>query len=555
MQAFLEEIVSELKKGNKNISQLKNELCKKHNIKKVPTNIEILIQVPAQDLSEVKSLLLTKPTRTISGVVPVAIMAKPFPCPHGTCIFCPGGINSFFGDVPQSYTGNEPATMRAIRNQYDAYLQVINRIQQYVLLGHSFEKCDVIVMGGTFPFFPKKYQDSFILDVYRAMNDFSALFFYDNEFNIELFKSFFELPGNKDDPQRKEKIHEKLVALKQRETTLQQEKIKNETSNVRCIGLTIETKPDYGKLKHANQMLELGCTRVEIGIQTIYDKVLTHVNRGHTLQDTKESLQIMKDVGFKINAHVMPGLPLTTKEQDRHMLKEIFTNADYRPDMLKIYPCMVSPGTKLHEDYKAGKFMPLSTDDAARMIAEFKETIPVYCRIQRIQRDVPTKHWIDGVQITNLRQYIHAKYKPSCHCIRCREPRDQEVDWNNVQLKVIEYEASKGKEFFVSYEDVTHNFILGFVRLRFPSQCLRKEITKATAFVRELHVYGSSTALGKEGNVQHKGLGRKLMKKAEEIAMQHNKDKMLVISGIGVKEYYKKLGYEKEGVYMSKILL
>lgn len=558
---FYSDIIAELKKGDftsKQWATLKRELCVKYALQKIPTNIEILLHAPEEEIPSLKAKLLTKPTRTISGVAPVAIMTKPSRCPHGKCTYCVGGIGSPWGDVPQSYTGHEPATMRGKRNKYDSYLQVFNRLQQYVLLGHNFEKIEVIIMGGTFTAEPKEYQEEFVIGVFQALNDFSALFFTrinkkNLEFDYLTFKQFFDLPseglGNKE---REENIHEKIL-LQRKKSNLEQEQLKNEDSMIKCVALCIETKPDWGLLSHGNEMLRQGCTRVELGIQSVYDDVLTFVHRGHDTKTSKESIRILRDLGFKINFHYMPGLPLTPRERDLEGMKQLFSDPDYKPDMIKIYPCMVGEGTALYQSWKEGKFTPITTDEATELIIKWKKFVPEYCRIQRVQRDVPTKMWAAGVDRTNLRQHMFEQENIVCRCIRCREPKGRNIKGENAEMKVMEFSASGGKEFFISIEDSENDFLLGFCRLRFPSQQLRKEITKDSALIRELHVYGTATAIGEEGEVQHKGFGQKLMKKAEEICLEHGKKKMIVISGVGVKKYYEqKLGYHKEGPYMVK---
>ena len=555
IQELLEEIRKVENLTPEKLSKLKKETGIKYSLSNPPTNIELLTSVKKEELSLFKSKLLSKPTRTISGVAPVAIMTAPFACPHGKCTFCPGGPNSSFGDVPQSYTGHEPTTMRAIRNHYDPYLQVFNRLEHYIVIGQNPNKVELIVMGGTFPALTEEYQNTFVLDSFRAMNDFSELFFKKNEFDFEEFKNFFELPGDIGNKERTENIHAKIIKIKTSyQTNLEKEQKRNETAEIRCVAMCIETKPDWGKLAEGNRMLLQGCTRVELGVESVYEEVLKKTNRGHTLQDTKDSFRILRDLGFKISAHSMPGLPLTDRKRDLEGMKELFSNPDYRPDMLKIYPCMVSPGTALYPEWKKGAFKPLTTDEAASLIAEFKPFIPTYCRVQRINRDVPTKFWSDGVGQTNLRQYLHDKYKPKCRCIRCREPKNNQVNFDKVEILVQEFEASKGKEFFISAEDTSNDIILGFCRLRFPSQQLRKEITLTTAIIRELHVYGTAVPLGDKGTVQHKGYGKLLLAKAEQIALENGKNKMAIISGIGVKEYYRKLGYSDDGVYVSKQL-
>ena len=562
MMDIYSELIHELKKQKKVtekwLSQLKKDLAVKYKVKELPTNFEILLHCSAKELSALRKKLLTKPTRTGSGVAPVAIMTKPYPCPHGKCIYCPGGVKSYFGSVPQSYTGKEPATMRGRRNFYDSYLQIFNRLEQYVTLGHNCEKVELIIMGGTFMALPPKYREEFVYYSFKAMNDFSGLFYRNGEFQFKRFKDFFEMPGEFKDKQRVKLIHQKILKEKaKKKRTLIQEQKRNETAMIRCVALCIETRPDYGGLKEGKEMLRLGCTRVELGVQSVYNKVLNFVDRGHGLEETKKSFAILRDLGFKISAHYMPGLPLTSYSKDLAGMKQLFTDEGLRPDMLKLYPCQVAPGTRLYRLYKEKKFKPLDLETAAKLIAEFKPFVPEYCRIQRIQRDVPSKYFVEGVGITNLRQYIWEKYNPLCRCIRCREPKE-EVKIREVEIKVIEYTASGGKEFFIAAEDKTKKTIFGFCRLRFPARGLIPEIDGRTAIVRELHVYGTATGLGGEGNhkrgVQHRGLGKRLLKTAEDLAKKAGKKKLAVISGVGVREYYKKLGYKREGSYMSKLL-
>lgn len=534
-----------------NLETLRKETAKRLHLDRVPKNIEL-------GLLDSKLKIKTKPTRTISGVAPVAIMTRPEKCKHGACVFCPGGPNSFFGDVPMSYTGNEPASMRAIRNKYDAYLQVFNRLEHYILLNQVPEKVELIIMGGTFPSYPIEYQDKFITEALKAMNDFSKLFFKDNELDINKFREFFEFNLDFKSKERQENIHKKLLELK-KSSTLEKEQLRNETSKIRCVAMVVETKPDWCFEPHINQMLKLGVTRVEIGIQTLNDKILKKVNRGHTLEDSKRAIQLVKDSGLKIVAHIMPGLPDSTKEEDINNFKELFKNQDYKPDGLKIYPCMVMPGTPLHILYKHNKFKPLNTEEAGEIVKEGKKFFPTWTRVYRIQRDIPTKVTIDGVNITNFRQYVHQlmeKENLKCNCIRCREPKNKEISWKDVKLNRVDYESSNGKEVFLSYEDTKNDILLGFLRLRIPFKPFKKEITKNSSIIREIHIYGQATPLGKKGDVQHKGLGSSLIKEAEGIAKDEwNCKKILVISGIGVKQYFSsKFNYKKDGVYVSKNL-
>ncbi|MBI4983728.1 tRNA uridine(34) 5-carboxymethylaminomethyl modification radical SAM/GNAT enzyme Elp3 [Candidatus Woesearchaeota archaeon] len=555
MLSYYTEIIAKLKRkklSSRSLAEFKRKLAWEYQLKEIPTNSQILLHCSPKEFRLLKSKLLSKPIRSLSGVAPVAIMTKPFPCPHGKCIMCPGGVNSAFGSVPQSYTGKEPATMRGLRNDFDPYLQVMNRLEQYVILGHNCEKVELIIMGGTFPSFPRNYQEEFVKYALKAMNDFSELFYpKKRELDYTKFKEFFEFPAEIEDKNRVERIKQKLRGLKNN-CSLETEQQKNETSKIRCVALCIETRPDYGLLKEGNEMLRLGCTRVELGIQSVYNEILQRINRGHSTQDAKEAIRTLRDLGFKVAAHYMPGLPDVDLRKDLAGMRQLFSNPDYRPDMLKIYPCLVTKGTKLYEEYKIEKFSPLTADQAAKLIVELKKHVPEYCRIMRIQRDIPTTQIVAGVEMTNLRQYITKKYKVECRCIRCREPQGKKISWKKIRLNVQEYQASRGKEFFISVEDHENDLLVGFVRLRFPSQFLRPEITPTSALIRELHVYGTATGIGEEGSVQHKGWGKKLMKKAEEIAHIKKKDKMVVISGVGAREYYKRLGYNLEGPYLVK---
>ena len=383
------------------------------------------------------------------------------------------------------------------------------------------------------------------------------IFFINDKFQFNKFIEFFELNSDFKSEERIKKVHEKLLALKDN-CNLEEEQLKNETAKCRIVALVIETKPDYGKQEHINEMLRLGTTRVEIGAQSLYDEILKITNRGHTLQDTIEATQLMKDSFLKVTYHMMPGLPLSNYEKDVGMFKELFANPNYKPDSLKIYPCLVMPGTGLYGLWKLGKFNPISLEEAAEIISEAKKYIPKYCRIMRIQRDIPTKFTAAGVNRTNLRQYIKELLKKKgikCNCIRCREPRDRNVDLDNVKILNYEYDASNGQEIFISAEDIKNDILLGFVRLRIPYKPFRQEIISNSAGIRELHVYGAATALDKEGEVQHRGLGKQLMNEAEKIAREKfDIKKLLVISGIGVKEYYRTLGYKNDGVYVSKVL-
>lgn len=554
-EEFYEELIQYIKakKPSKEVlSKYKNKLCLKHNITAIPTDIQIFLHADKKDVS-VKKYLQTKPVRTMSGVSVIAIMSKPRQCPHGSCTMCPAKVSD---GVPKSYTGEEPATRRAIRNNFDPYLQVFNRLEQYVVSGHNFDKIELIVMGGTFLDFPASYKESFVAYALKALNDFAKMFFNSrNELDFEKFKAFFLLPGDIEDPKRADIIRERVLKLKKKgSASLARMHAENDkTSLIKCIGLTVETRPDYGKLKHGNELLGLGCTRVELGVQSVYDHVLKRIRRGHTVKDTIESIRTLKDLGFKLNFHYMLGLPGINKRGEFKGLIEIFKNKDYKPDMLKLYPCVVVKDSKLYKDYQAGKYKPISLQTAVELLARFKKFVPKYCRIMRVQRDIPSFMIEAGVDKTNLRQYVHEymqRHGWRCSCIRCKEISNKKKI-GKLFLKRMHYPSSYGTEYFISAE--TKEALVGFCRLRMPSRNLRKEITKDSALVRELHVYGPAERIGESGeNMQHRGLGKQLMKIAEDTARENDKNKVVVISGIGVRGYYRNLGYSLEGPYMTK---
>jgi elongator complex protein 3 len=550
MERFFEEFFKVFKKDwdKRQINNLKIKLCEKYKFKTIPTDFDILLNCPKELLKDFRKTLRSKPTRTISGVSVVALMTKPMKCPHGKCIMCPGGVKSYFGNVPQSYTGHEPATRRAIRNNYDPYLQVFNRLEQYIILGHSIEKIELIIMGGTFPSFPWAYQKSFIASAFKAMNDFSRTFFYKDEFLINKFKEFFILPRDIEDISSQKIIKKKILKLKGKANLINEQK-RNEKSRIRCVAFCIETRPDFCKEMHIKRMLELGTTRVELGVQSIYDNVLKKINRGHLIEDTIVATKRLKDNFLKVGYHIMPGLPCSSIQKDIDMFKIIFSNSRFKPDFLKIYPCQVSRGTKLYDIWKKGLYKPLTIDEAVKIIIESKRFIPEYCRVMRVQRDIPSDVLEAGVLMTNLRQKVMQEMEHNnimCKCIRCREAgiKKQIPDLKKITFNIMHYEASDGDEFFISADDKITNTLFGFCRLR---------IDKKEAGIRELHVYGESLALGekKKGSIQHIGIGKKLLGMAEKIAFKKCSS-LKIISGIGAREYYKKLGYKKSGFYMVK---
>jgi len=501
-------------------SQVKSEIkkiCIKYSLDRFPKNYEILSTVEGNDFAKLRKVLLKKPVKTASGVAIIALMPKPYACPHGRCTYCPGGVEF---NTPNSYTGSEPPTIYAIENHYDPKKQIISKLEKLLAYGHDGTKLELVIVGGTFLFMPKDYQENFIKSCYDALNGFDSD-------NLEAAKS------------------------------------SNEHSTFRNVGFTIETKPDYCKKEHVDYMLRYGVTRVEIGLQSLQEKVYKIVNRGHDFNDVVESFQISKDAGYKIVAHMMPGLPTMTPEQDISDFRQLFGDSRLKPDMLKIYPSLVLENTPLYNDYKNGKFTPYSDEEMLRVLTDVKKMVPRWVRIMRVQREISSSEIIAGPKLGNLRQIVQKNLKQmgmSCRCIRCREIglSSNNVEFDDLTLNRENYRSSGGYEVFISYDD-SKDSIYGFLRLRNPSEMShRKEISKNTCIVRELHVYGKSLKLGERTHegIQHLGLGKNLMSHAEKIAKEDfDAKKLLVISAIGTREYYQKLGYSLNGPYMEKTLV
>lgn len=501
---------------DKDVKKEVKRICIKYALERIPRNYEILAFVTGQDYIKLQKALVRKPVKTASGVAVIALMPKPYACPHGRCSYCPGGIEY---NSPNSYTGREPSTQNAIANSYDPKKQILDKLEHLIAYGHDSTKLELVIVGGTFLFMPRSYQIDFIKSCYDALNGFDS----------------------KD---------------------LESAKKNNEKANFRNVGFTIETKPDYCKKEHVDWMLEYGVTRVEIGVQSLHEKVYEIVNRGHTYKDVIESFEISKDAGYKIVAHMMPGLPSMTPEEDIDDFKKLFADPQLRPDMLKIYPTLVLEDTPLYATYKEGKFTPYSDDEMVRVLTEIKKIIPRWARIMRVQREISSDQIIAGPKLGNLRQIVQQNLKKqniSCKCIRCREAGLSEgtINMDDIKMHRENYDSSGGNEVFLSYDD-SHDKIFGFLRLRKPSSSAhRSEVTSNSCIVRELHVYGRSLKIGERENdtIQHSGLGKNLMSEAEKISMEEfDAKRLLVISAVGTREYYRKLGYTQLGPYMSKDL-
>ncbi|MEM1586680.1 MAG: tRNA uridine(34) 5-carboxymethylaminomethyl modification radical SAM/GNAT enzyme Elp3 [Candidatus Bathyarchaeia archaeon] len=500
----------------------KIRVAEKYGLSVIPPNSEIIKHLRADERPILLKVLRRKVVRTISGVTIIAVMAKPWPCPQkDPCAYCPGG--PAYG-VPQSYTGREPATMRGLQFNFNPYSQVKHRIEQLESIGHVVDKIELIVMGGTFPAMPVDYQMSFIKECLDAITGV-------------------------------------------RSSSLEEAKGNAEVSRRRNVGITIETRPDWCREPHVDVMLSYGTTRVELGVQNIYDDIYALVNRGHTIKDVVEATRIAKDAGLKVVYHMMPGLPGSDLKRDLDAFKRIFTDPGFKPDMLKIYPCLVVKGTKIYDWWVKGLYKPYTTEEAAKLIAEVKKIIPEWVRIMRVQRDIPAYMIEAGPKSSNLREIALKMLRGEglrCRCIRCREVGHRwlkdhvKPNLDKVEIIVRRYEASMGEEFFISAEDQANDVLIGYLRLRIPSSLAhRPEISgKDAAIVRELRVLGPLVPVGRRagGEYQHRGFGGMLLEKAEEISSSMGYKKILVTSALGTKRYYMRLGYSYDGPYVSKSL-
>ena len=517
------------------IEPLKREVCSEHSAPRVPKNTELLDHAPDGRREDLEAILQRKPVRTASGVSPVAIMTSPKTCPHGQCLYCPGGPDSEFSSA-QSYTGDEPAAARAEQNDYDPYGQVTLRLNQLREIGHPVDKTELIVMGGTFPARSHDYQEFFVKRALEAMNDFDP----EAEPNPAEGKSFAQDPSEYEFKYLEDIIEE------------------NETASVRNIATTFETKPDWCDIEQIDRMLSLGGTKVEVGVQTTFERVNREMRRGHGIQESIDANRRLRDAGFKVGFHMMPGQPGTSLEMVREDFRRIFKQSDWRPDYLKIYPTLVVPDTVVYDMHHRDEFSPLKSERAAELIADIKEMIPPYTRLQRVMRDIPAGHISAGIQKSNLRQLARHELEDrgeTCRCIRCREVGMNEETPDSIELLEQRYEAVGGTEYFLSFEDQDQDLLIGFCRLRFPGNPHRPELQNA-AIIRELHVYGNQIGIGKSSDDwQHQGYGKQLLARAEEITADAGYDRLAVISGIGAREYYRnKLEYEQDGPYVVKDL-
>jgi elongator complex protein 3 len=505
------------------LTRAKNWACREFGLAKPPSNSELLAAATVEERDKILHLLKLKPVRSISGVSVITVMPKPYPCPKDApCIYCPGGPSS---GTPQSYTGHEPAAMRAIQHNFDPYNQVKSRIEQLRAIGHDVDKVELIIFGGTLTTYPQDYLEWFVAQCLNAMSGANA-------------------------------------------NTIEDAQTAAENAKIRISDIAFETRPDYCKESHVDLMLRLGATRVELGVQTVHEDIYKLIDRGHTVEDVVEATRIAKDAGFAVVYHMMPNLPGSSYERDLESFEKIFEDERFKPDAIKIYPTLVMPGTELRKIWERGEYKPYQFEKIVELIADIKKRVPKWVRIQRIQRDIPSNLIVDGVKRGNLRILVREKLAREgarCKCIRCREVGHIEYEQNikpdkkNIKLQIERYHANEGEELFLSFEDIEKDILIGLLRLRQPSKKAHRSEAKTTRamLVRELHVYGQLVPVGEkaEDGWQHRGYGARLVEEAERISREEfDARRVIVLAGIGTRNYYRRFGYERDGPYMVKEL-
>jgi elongator complex protein 3 len=497
---------------------VKKEVSRQFSLDRYLSNTELLAALGPDARGTFEEFLRMHPRRSASGIVVVTAFSAPFACPHGTCTFCPGGPRM---GTPQSYMRDSPGMRTALEAEFDPFLQVRKSLGKYQANGHAVSKVEAIIEGGTFVAVPQDYQLAFVKGVYDGLNGFAA-------------------------------------------GSLSEAQTANEVASSRCVGLTLESKPDWCRPQDIDLMLEYGITRVEVGVQSLHDEVLKESNRGHTTGDSAEAFRVARDAGLKVTAHIMPGLPGADPAMDLDDLRRLFGDPSFKPDMMKVYPTLVVGGTPLERQHLANLYHPYELDTVVELLSEMKRFVPRWHRIMRIQREIPSYEIVAGVKNGNLRELVLASARQKgrpCACIRCREVAlgDPSALGEEDELRFVEerYEASGGEEVFGSFEYEKCGRIAGFFRLRRPSESAHRSEVRGSCIVRELRVYGRAVPVGGKisGAWQHKGLGRSLMEEAERKAQEEfGARTLLVTSAVGTREYYRKLGYQRNGPYMAKTL-
>ena len=475
-----------------------------------------------------------KPMRTLSGVTTVTVLTKPYPCP-GKCIFCPTDVR-----MPKSYLPDEPGAMRGLEHEFDPYAQVRSRIQQLESVGHPTDKIELLILGGTWSSYRRDYQEWFIKRCFDAMN------------NV-----FTTLSGAAAIAETQSKRRDDVQRVAEGE--LLKAHTLNETAHHRNVGLVIETRPDEITPEELRWLRHLGVTKVQMGAQSLDDHILEINKRGHNVECTRQATALLRAAGFKIVLHWMPNLLGATPESDREDFARLWK--DFCPDEIKIYPNQLLANAELYEYWQRGEFKPYTTQELIDLIADIKPTIPRYCRVNRVIRDIPSTNVVEGNRRTSLRQDVHDEMQrrgTHCECVRCREVRGKPIHPELLRLNDMVYPAGGAEEHFISYV-TPDDKLAGFLRLSLPGKDSPETgmpDLDSAALIREVHVYGQSLPVGaeKQGAAQHAGLGTRLLEKAESIAKANGFKRMAVISAVGTRGYYLERGFERGELYLTKNL-
>ncbi len=499
--------------GKEDLERIKRKVVKEYGASSFPTNTSLLqeYQKMKGKNKRILSLLRTRPVRSLSGVVNISVLTKPYPCP-GRCIYCPEKEN-----MPKSYLDGEPAAMRALKNDYHPREQVQKRIEALKRTGHPTDKIELRIVGGTWSFYPEEYKEWFIKECFDACN----------EKNSE---------------------------------TLKEAQEKNEEASHRIVCLSIETRPDYIDEREIRNLRRFGVTMVEMGVQSLSNEILSYVKREHGKEETVRATKLLRDAGFKICYQIMTNLPKSSPEKDLETFRELFDNPSFRPDFLKIYPCLVIKDTPLHELYKEGRHKIYTDEELTELLVRIKrDIIPRYVRIQRLFRDIPVPEIEGGCKTSNLREIIKKRAKEEgwrCKCIRCREVKSKYDPEEELDLFREDYQASEGKEVFLTIENKKRDKLYALLRMRDPSGHLFSSL-KDAGIIREIKTYGEQLPFHSknESSPQHRGLGKKMIKKAEKITKKEfRKDHLAVIAGVGVRKYWREMNYHLKETYMVKDL-
>ncbi len=513
--------------------------------------------------------LRMKPIRTASGVAPVTVLTKPYPCP-GKCIFCPNDVR-----MPKSYLSREPGAQRAAQHDFDPYAQTLGRLVAFHHTGHRVDKVELIVLGGTWSFYPETYQIWFIKRCFDAMNDFVKVADLANleEGMLPKGKVSFETLDEEVDGSDFDRTYNQVVSdylrqqldgalLDDTESATWEEleavQLANESTVARCVGLVVETRPDHLTKDEVVRIRRLGCTKVQIGFQSLSDHVLEVNRRGHDVAATRRAVALLRQGGFKLHAHWMPNLHGSDPQSDIVDFGKLFSDPDFRPDELKIYPCSLIESAELMQVYERGDWRPYEEDELLEVLTACMLQVPAYCRVTRVIRDIPGDDILVGNKITNFREVVEqrlAERGERSRDIRAREIRGRKVDASALRLQEIEYATAVGREVFLQF--VTDNdHIVGFCRLSLPDRAVFIDEIADSAMIREVHVYGVVVAIGEQrpGKGQHLGLGRRLVERAAELAVAAGFDDLAVISSIGTRDYYRGLGFVDGALYQHRML-